>query len=132
MFAGHVEDIRTVWAQSHVAVLPSRREGLPKSLLEAAACGRAMVATDVPGCREIVRDGVNGLLVAPDQPAALADAIERLARDGALRQRFGSAARQIVCEEFSSARIGRDIVALYDQLRRRESVGAVAARATIS
>ena len=57
---GHVEDIRSVWAQAHVAVLPSRREGLPKSLLEAAACGRALIATDVPGCREITRNGING------------------------------------------------------------------------
>ena len=52
---GHVPDIAGVWAQAHIAVLPSRREGLPKSLLEAAACGRAIVATDVPGCREIAR-----------------------------------------------------------------------------
>ena len=52
---GHIDDIRAVWAKSHIAVLPSRREGLPKSLLEAAACGRPIVATDVPGCREIGR-----------------------------------------------------------------------------
>ena len=51
---GHVEDISALWARAHIAVLPSRREGLPKSLLEAAACGRPMIATDVPGCREIV------------------------------------------------------------------------------
>ena len=81
---GHVADIREVWAAAHIAVLPSRREGLPKSLLEAAACGRAIVATDVPGCRVIARDGVNALLVPPDDPAALADAIERAgARSGA-------------------------------------------------
>lgn len=117
VFAGHIDDIRTVWAQSHIAVLPSRREGLPKSLLEAAACGRAMVATDVPGCREIVRDEVNGLLVPADDARALAAAIARLSGDAALRRRFAEAARKIVCDEFSSARVGREIVALYDRLQ---------------
>jgi glycosyltransferase involved in cell wall biosynthesis len=113
---GHVADIRTVWGRAHIAVLPSRREGLPKSLLEAAACGRAMVATDVPGCRVIARDGVNALLVPPDDPAALADAIDVLARDPALRQSFGAAGRRMVEGEFSSARIGAETVALYDKL----------------
>jgi glycosyltransferase involved in cell wall biosynthesis len=113
---GHVADIRTVWARAHIAVLPSRREGLPKSLLEAAACGRAIVATDVPGCRVIARDGVNALLVPPDDPAALADAIDVLARDPALRRTFGAAGRRMVEEEFSSARIGAETVALYDKL----------------
>ena len=116
-FAGHISDIRTVWARSHIAVLPSRREGLPKSLLEAAACGRAMVATDVPGCREIVRDGINGLLVPADDASALADAIEQLYRDAVLRRQFAEAARRIVCDEFSSARVGREIVALYGRLQ---------------
>ncbi len=113
---GHVDDIREVWAMAHIAVLPSRREGLPKSLLEAAACGRPIVATDVPGCREIARPGVNALLVPPDDARALADAIERLATDGALRRRFGEASRQIAVAEFSVERIGREIVALYDEL----------------
>jgi glycosyltransferase involved in cell wall biosynthesis len=113
---GHVADIRTVWAQSHIAVLPSRREGLPKSLLEAAACERAIVATDVPGCRVIARDGVNALLVPPDNPPALADAIDHLARDPALRQSFAAAGRKLAEEEFSAAHIGREIVALYDKL----------------
>ena len=115
---GHVTDIRQVWAQAHIAVLPSRREGLPKSLLEAAACGRPIVATDVPGCREIARPGVNALLVPPDDATALADAIERLAADAGLRARFGSAGRHLVVDKFSSARIGRDIVSLYDRLLR--------------
>jgi glycosyltransferase involved in cell wall biosynthesis len=113
---GHVADIRTVWAAAHIAVLPSRREGLPKSLLEAAACGRAMVATDVPGCRVIARDGVNALLVPPDDPTALADAIDVLARDPVLRQTFAAAGRRRAEDEFSSTRIGRETVALYDKL----------------
>ena len=76
---GHVDDMRALWARAHIAVLPSRREGLPKSLLEAAACGRPMIATDVPGCREIVIPGETGLLVPYDDAAALARAIETLA-----------------------------------------------------
>jgi len=71
---GQVADIREVWKAAHIAVLPSRREGLPKSLLEAAACGRPIVATDVPGCREIARQDINALLVPPDDAGALADA----------------------------------------------------------
>jgi glycosyltransferase involved in cell wall biosynthesis len=113
---GHIDDIRQVWAMSHIAVLPSRREGLPKSLLEAAACGRPIVATDVPGCREIARANVNALLVSADDAATLADAIERLATDGDMRRRFGAAGRALVEAEFSEHRIGAEIVALYAKL----------------
>jgi glycosyltransferase involved in cell wall biosynthesis len=113
---GQVSDIRQVWREAHIAVLPSRREGLPKSLLEAAACGRPIVATDVPGCREIAREGVNALLVPPDDPAALAEAIGRLAADPALRARFGAAGRALAENEFSARKIGGEIVALYRRL----------------
>jgi glycosyltransferase involved in cell wall biosynthesis len=113
---GHVTDIREVWAKAHIAVLPSRREGLPKSLLEAAAHGRPIVATDVPGCREIARANVNALLVPPDDPAALADALDRLANDRELRTRFAAAGRSLVEAEFANARVGKEIVALYDRL----------------
>jgi glycosyltransferase involved in cell wall biosynthesis len=115
-FLGHIADVRDVWRKAHIAVLPSRREGLPLSLLEAAACGRPLVATDVPGCREIARPNVNALLVAPEDPAALADAIAQLADNADLRQRFGAAGRQVVEAEFSSTKIGDDIVALYRSL----------------
>ena len=113
---GHVEDIRSVWAQAHVAVLPSRREGLPKSLLEAAACGRALIATDVPGCREIVRDGINGLLVPPDDAGALANAIESLMNDSAMRARFAGAGRTIAVNDFSNERVAAEITSLYSRL----------------
>jgi glycosyltransferase involved in cell wall biosynthesis len=113
---GHVDDIRTVWAQAHVGVLPSRREGLPKSLLEAAACGRPLIATDVPGCREIARQGINALLVPADDALALANAIETMMKDRDLRLRMGRASSQLVANEFSSKRIGREIVALYARL----------------
>jgi glycosyltransferase involved in cell wall biosynthesis len=113
---GHVDDIRAIWKRAHVAVLPSRREGLPKSLLEAAACGRPIVATDVPGCREVARQGVNALLVPPDDAEALANAIEKLWKDRGLRLRFGRASRDLAVNEFSSARIGHETVALYARL----------------
>ena len=116
---GQVGDIRALWSKAHIAALPSRREGLPKSLLEAAACGRPIVATDVPGCREVAREGLNALLVPPDDPLALANAIARLAQDGELRRRFGAAGRRLVEENFSSERIGHEIVALYDSLLGR-------------
>jgi len=115
-FLGHVDDIRTLWSKAHIAVLPSLREGLPLSLLEAAACGRPIVATDVPGCREIARQGVNALLVPAQDAEALAEAIRRLAGDGEMRRRFGAAGRAIVESEFSQDRIGRDIVDLYRRL----------------
>ena len=113
---GQVDDIGGFWARTHIAVLPSLREGLPLSLLEAAACARPIVATDVPGCREIARDGVNALLVPPNNAAALADAIDQLAGDAELRCRFGAAGRRIVEDEFSHVRVGQEIVALYRRL----------------
>jgi glycosyltransferase involved in cell wall biosynthesis len=116
---GQVADIREVWKAAHIAVLPSRREGLPKSLLEAAACGRPIVATDVPGCREIARQNINALLVRPDDPEALADAIALLAKDAVLRTRFGAAGRQLVESKYSHIEIGREIRNLYDRLLKR-------------
>jgi glycosyltransferase involved in cell wall biosynthesis len=115
---GRVAEIRDVWAAAHIAVLPSRREGLPKTLLEAAACGRAIVATDVPGCREIAVAGENALLVPPDDPVALADALARMAADPVMRRRFGAAGRRLVEEKFSANRVGSEIVTLYNQLLR--------------
>lgn len=116
---GHVDDIPGLWARAHIAVLPSRREGLPQSLLEAAGHGRPIVSTDVPGCREIALDRVNALLVAPDDPAGLAEAIDRLADDADLRRRFGAAGRALVEERFSNALVSSKILALYDRMRRR-------------
>jgi glycosyltransferase involved in cell wall biosynthesis len=113
---GFVNDIVSVWAAAHIAVLPSQREGMPLSLVEAAACGRPLVATDTPGCRDIARPDVNAILVPLGNAAKLADAIERLAADAELRRRFGKAGRALVEREFSSDRIGREIVDLYRRL----------------
>jgi glycosyltransferase involved in cell wall biosynthesis len=97
-------------------VLPSRREGLPLSLLEAAACQRALIASDVPGCREIVVHEQTGLLTPVDDPAALAEAMARLASAPDLRARYAKAAKRILAENFSADIIGRQIVDLYRQL----------------
>ena len=117
VWLGHVSDVREVWEQAHFAVQPSRGgEGLPKSLLEAAACGRAMVATDVPGCREIAIPDETGILVPVDDADALAKAMLRLAEDESLRERFGKAARHLTETKFSSRVIGQETVALYNRL----------------
>jgi glycosyltransferase involved in cell wall biosynthesis len=113
---GQVSDIATVWARAHIAVLPSRREGLPMSLLEAAACGRPMVATDVPGCREVVLPDETGILVPADHPQALADAIEKLAASSALRAHYGAAARRLAVTRLAEDAIGRSTAELYLRL----------------
>jgi len=110
---GQRDDVSSIWAQSHIAVLPSYREGLPKSLLEASACGRAIVATDVPGCREIVHDEENGLLVAVKNPHELAIAISRLVREPLLRSRMGRRGREIVLKEFSEEHVTEQFLFLY-------------------
>ncbi len=113
---GERSDVAEIWASCHIAVLPSYREGLPKSLLEAAACGRPLVSTDVSGCREVVRDGVTGLLVPPRAAKALAHALERLARDRDLRRRMGAAARDLVVREMSEQVVVAQTMALYRSL----------------
>jgi glycosyltransferase involved in cell wall biosynthesis len=113
---GHVNDIAGFWARAHVAVLPSRREGMPLSLMEAAACGRAMIASDVPGCRQIVVHQQTGLLFPVDDAAALADAMQRLACDPQLRARYAAAARKRVVDQFAAEIIGLKTVALYERM----------------
>lgn len=102
---GRRDDMPEVYRQAHLVCLPSYREGLPKSLIEAAACSRAIVTTDAPGCREIVRDGDNGLLVPLKDAPALANALRRLIMDGALRRRMGARSRQIAVDEFALERV---------------------------
>ena len=119
---GHVADIAAFWAKAHVAVLPSRREGLPLSLMEAAACGRALIASDVPGCRELVLHDQNGLLFPVDDVTALANAMARLAADPQLRARYAMAARSRVVNEFAASIIARQIVALYQSILDRVEV----------
>lgn len=116
---GHRDEMPTVLASAHVVVLPSYREGLPKVLLEAAACARPIVATDVPGCRDVVRHGENGLLVPPRDPNALAEAIGTLIRDRPMRIRMGACGRALVEQEFSSERIADQTLAVYRELLKQ-------------
>ncbi len=114
---GHVEDVRRVWTQAHIAALASHGgEGLPKTLLEAAAAGRAIVATDVPGTRDIARDGLNAILVPAADVTALAAALKALAIDESRRRHLAEAGRTLVETGFSDAAIGAATVAVYRDL----------------
>jgi len=115
---GHRTDVRELLAKSHVVCLPSYREGLPKSLLEASGIGRPMIASNVPGCREVVRDGITGLLVEPRDSAALAGAMQRLGQDQVLRARLGRAARERAEALYSIEDVVRDTFLIYDELLR--------------
>ena len=117
---GPRRDIAALLAGSHIACLPSYREGLPKSLLEAMAAGLPCVATDVPGCRSLVRHGETGLLVPPRDAAALADALARLIADPALRARMGAAGRHRAVAEFADPIICAATLAVYDRAIRKE------------
>lgn len=112
-FLGKRTDIAQLWSESHIAVLPSYREGLPKSLLEAASCGRPMIATDVPGCRELVKDGENGLLIPVKDATALADAIGHLEKDENLRIKLGKKAREDVKEIYADTVVMEKTHAIY-------------------
>jgi glycosyltransferase involved in cell wall biosynthesis len=117
---GRQEDIRTIWAKAHIAVLASLGgEGLPMSLVEAAAMGRPIVATDVPGNRMVARPGVSGILVPPNDPGALARAIGELARDPTLRARLGAGARKLVVENYSDRIVGAEMREFYGRLLSR-------------
>lgn len=110
---GHCEPMRAVYLQASVICLPSYREGLPKALLEAAATGRPLVTTDVPGCREVVRNGDNGLLVPPHQSGALASALRTLLGDPALRTAMGLRSRARAEAEFDVERVIAETLELY-------------------
>lgn len=114
---GRREDMPAVLQAAHIACLPSYREGLPKSLLEAAACGLPIVTTDAPGCREVVRDGVNGLLVPVRDAAALAAALEKLIGDAALRCRMGEQSRVRAETEFGLETVIAQTLAVYREAR---------------
>jgi glycosyltransferase involved in cell wall biosynthesis len=117
-FLGERDDIVTLYEQSHIAVLPSYREGLPKTLIEAAACGRAVVTTDVPGCRDAIEPDVTGLLVPAQDAGALCEAVVRLADDAALRRQMGAAGRRLAVAEFDVRKVVEAHLELYALLER--------------
>lgn len=113
---GHRNDMQHVLQSAHVIVLPSYGEGLPQILLEAGACTRAVVATAIPGCQEVVNDGENGILIPVRDPEALARAIDTLVQNPSLRQQMGLRGRQIVEKEFSIERVGKETISVYKKL----------------
>lgn len=115
-YLGRRSDIADILKGSHIVCLPSYREGLPKSLLEALSCGRPIITTDVPGCREVCNDGVNGLLIPARDSIALSHAIEKLALDQDLRQAMGRAGRVRAESEFSNEIVCAQTLDLYRRL----------------
>lgn len=113
---GQVSDMAALFATADIVVLPSYREGLPKSLIEAAACALPLVTTDVPGCREVVTHEVDGLLVPVKDACALANAIERLHLNPAWARQLGQAARRRAMAEFDEHIVIEQTLAIYGEL----------------
>ena len=109
-FVGTIKDVRPWLDWCSVFVLPSYREGTPRSVLEAMATGRAVITSDAPGCRETVDDGVNGYLVEPRNAASLADAMLRLGNDPDAIERFGLAGRRIAEEKYDVHKVNATIM----------------------
>jgi glycosyltransferase involved in cell wall biosynthesis len=127
---GHVSDMPALLRKAHVVCLPSYREGLPKALVEACAAGRPIVATDVPGCRDVVTHGVNGLLVRPRDASALAEALERLLSDSTLRSRMGAKGRHKAETEFDVTAVVAATLNEYRRLLLQQPAGAARGRRT--
>jgi glycosyltransferase involved in cell wall biosynthesis len=120
VWLGQIPDVRELWRQCHIAALASLGgEGVPLSLVEAAACGRPLVATDVPGSRDIAQAQINALLAPPRSPQLLADALERLVRNQTLREKFAAESRRIAESRFSLDQVLAATLALYDGMLRR-------------
>lgn len=113
---GFRSDMADVYASAHIACLPSHTEGMPKSLIEAAACALPIVASDEPGCRAVVTDGESGLLVPVADASALAAALGRLLGDSALRSRLGAEGRRRAVDEFAVEHIVSTHLRIYDEL----------------
>jgi glycosyltransferase involved in cell wall biosynthesis len=110
---GWKENMVDIYAQSAIVCLPSYREGLSITLIEAAACGRPIVASDVPGCREVVRQGENGLLVPPRDARALAGALANLLESPEMRRTMGIRSRAMAEKEFAKELVTAQILAVY-------------------
>lgn len=124
---GRTGDVAGVWAACDMAIVPALGgDGMPRAMLEAAACGRPLVVSDVPGCRQFVRDGVEGLVVPPNDPRALARAISRLAGNPQLRTEMGAAARQRVLVGYTTDAVRGAYRRVYAQLPVRGSAATTA------
>jgi glycosyltransferase involved in cell wall biosynthesis len=117
---GYSTNVAETMAKSHIVVLPSYREGLPKSLIEAAACGRAVITTDVPGCRDAITPQVTGLLIPVKNAQALADAIELLVNNSNKRQQMGLAGRALAEQAFTIENVIQSHLMIYGGMRNTE------------
>lgn len=124
-YLGFQQNMAAFMRSVHVVVLPSYREGMPKVLLEAAACGRPSVTTDTPGCRDAIVNEKTGLLVPLKDSRALASAIKRLVLDGELRRCMGKNARELALEKFDVRKIVKAHLALYDALSEKPCTGEI-------
>ena len=116
---GQCKDMPALMRDAAIVTLPSYYgEGVPKVLLEAASTGRAIVTTDMPGCRETVEDNITGLLMEPKNAWSLADALEKLLKDPALRQSMGEKARARIEEGFTVEKVNAKTLAVYAKLFR--------------
>jgi glycosyltransferase involved in cell wall biosynthesis len=115
---GYQKEMVPIFRSTHIACLPSYREGLPKALIEAASCGLPIVSTDVPGCREIVRDDYNGILVPKGDSFSLSNALLRLIEDPDLRYRMGKSSRELVLDKFSSKHVIAKTLNIYKEFAK--------------
>ncbi len=113
---GWHSDMAAVYAQAHIVVLPTRYgEGVPTALIEGAACGKPLVASDIPGCRAVVEDEVNGFLLSKSDPSALAEVLERLISSPELRKKMGEDSRRIFLNKFTQNQINQATVQVYEK-----------------
>jgi len=119
---GSIDDVREVWRNCEICIVPTRtREGMPRAMLEAASCGRALIVSDVPGCRQFVRNGIEGLIVPPDDAIALAKAMQKLAEDPELRNSMGIAARERVLSGYTEGHVRMAVLMIYENLMTHNS-----------
>ena len=116
-FLGHHDDILEILNQADIAVLPSYHEGVPRFLMEAAAVGLPLVASDIDGCKSVIRQGINGFLISPKDTEAFASAVKKLVQDPELRVRMGAAGHKIVANEFDEQLIHRKFLDMYGELK---------------
>jgi glycosyltransferase involved in cell wall biosynthesis len=115
---GQMTDMPALLSRSHIVCLPSYHEGVPKALLEAAASGRPVVATDIAGCRMVVEHKVTGLLVPLRDAAALGTALESLIMDSGLRRTMGASARERAQQRFAAHIINKQVIDLYQRMNQ--------------
>ena len=113
-YIGHVNNMNDLYKKIHVSILPSYREGLPKGLLEAAACGKPIITTDVAGCRDVVINGKNGILVNPKNSDELFLAMKKMVRDKKIRLAMGKEGRNFIKENFLLENTVKNLIHLYN------------------